>query len=134
MVCGLLGLLLAACSTVPTGAPRQDGAAAPPAGAPPAPDMRPVSATLLAQSRAQLRDGNSAQAAATLERAIRIDPGEPAVWLALARLRYTEGNWQQAEQLARKAKSLAARGSAVRSAAEQVIGDALLMQGQPRGG
>lgn len=92
--------------------------------------MNPASASLLEQSRQQQRSGNLAQAGSTLERAVRIDPSEPAVWLALAQLRYAESNWVQTEQLARKAYSLAADGAAERRAAQSLIADALLRQGR----
>ncbi|MEQ8207057.1 MAG: hypothetical protein RIA65_12830 [Woeseia sp.] len=92
--------------------------------------MNPASVSLLEQSRQQQRSGNLAQAGSTLERAVRIDPSEPAVWLALAQLRYEESNWNQTEQLARKAYSLAADGSAERRAAQSLIADALDRQGR----
>ncbi|MEX1266351.1 MAG: hypothetical protein WEA08_05460, partial [Woeseia sp.] len=53
-----------------------------------------------------------------------------AIWLELARVRYAENNWSQAEQLARKADSLARSDSAVKADALEVISDALRMQGR----
>jgi tetratricopeptide (TPR) repeat protein len=94
--------------------------------------MRPVSESLLLQSRQEQQYGDYGQAAATLERAIRIDPAEPAVWLELARVRYAENNWPQAEQLARKAYSLAGVASPLRADAARLIADALVMQGRPQ--
>lgn len=125
----LASVLPAACSTMPVGsepAGREPGAGE---RGEAAQVMRPVSASLLQQSRAQRQAGDYAQAAATLDRAIRIDPAEPAVWLALAELRYAETNWPQAEQLARKAESLAPAGSAVRFDARELIADSLRQQG-----
>lgn len=92
--------------------------------------MNPASASLLEQSRAQQQSGNLAQAAATLDRAVRIDPSESAVWLALARLRYAESNWAQAEQLARRAVSLSAADSPVAVDARLLMAEALRMQGR----
>ena len=92
--------------------------------------INPASMSLLEQSRAQQQSGNLAQAAATLDRAVRIDPSEPAVWLALARLRYAESNWVQAEQLARRAQSLSEADSAVAQDARSLVADALRMQGR----
>jgi cytochrome c-type biogenesis protein CcmH/NrfG len=86
---------------------------------------------LLQQSRQQQQYGDYGQAAATLERAIRIDPTEPAVWLELARVRYAENNWPQAEQLARKAFALAGVASPLQADATRLIDDALVMQGRP---
>lgn len=128
----LASMLAAGCTTLP-----QQGEA--PAGTvPPAPDtassdeppMRPVSESLLQQSRELRLSGDYAQAAATLERAVRIDPGAAAIWLELARVRYAENNWSQAEQLARKADSLARSGSVVKADALELIADALRMQGR----
>ena len=92
--------------------------------------MNPASASLLEQSRTQQQSGNLAQAAATLDRAVRIDPSEPAVWLALARLRYAESNWAQAEQLARRAESLSAADSSVAHDARSLVAEALRRQGR----
>jgi len=50
--------------------------------------MRPATDSLLVQSREQAADGRPDLAAATLERALRIDPEEPALWLELGKLAY----------------------------------------------
>jgi uncharacterized protein HemY len=65
-----------------------------------------------------------------LERALRIESGEPKVWLEMGRLRFDEGNFSQAEQMGRKALSLAPAGSAVGVLAEQLIDDAQFGQGR----
>ncbi len=125
----LLAALTAGCGTLPSAstAPETENL---PAGTAEREVMSPASAALLEQSRSQQQSGNLAQAAATLERAVRIDPSEAAVWLELARLRYAEDNWGQAEQLARKAHSLAAEGSPVSADALTVMADALQRQGR----
>jgi Tfp pilus assembly protein PilF len=126
----LPALYLAGCGALPTAPanyPADNGAVSEPRQR----EMSPASASLLEQSRLQQQSGNLAQAATTLERAVRIDPAEPAVWLELARLRYAEANWAQAEQMARKAHSLAAANSRVSAAALSVMADALIMQGRP---
>lgn len=129
--CALLpAVYLAGCSVLPS-APADYPADERPVSEPRQRDMSPASASLLEQSRMQQQSGNLAQAATTLERAVRIDPAEPAVWLELARLRYAEANWAQAEQMARKAHSLAAADSRVSAAALAVMADALIMQGRP---
>lgn len=126
-------LLLAGCTTLPQGGS--------PAGTPPPvpgassrddPAMRPASESLLQQGRQLRLRGDYAQAAATLERAVRIDPGVAAIWLELARVRYAENNGAQAEQLARKADSLARSNSVVKADAIELIADALRMQGRPQ--
>lgn len=122
----LLGtLLVAGCATTTPAGPGRP-AEAPAPGEQPV--LKPVSRSLIDQSRDQQRTGNYGQAAATLERAIRIDPAEPAVWLELARVRYAERNWAQAEQLARKARSLAGNDSPRYAEANELITEAVRRQ------
>ena len=68
----------------------------------------PAIITLLAEAQQAEAKGNHETAAATLERALRIDPKDATVWNRLALLRMRQGNWQQALNLARKSNSLAA--------------------------
>ncbi|MEX0708234.1 MAG: tetratricopeptide repeat protein [Woeseia sp.] len=126
----LASMLVAGCTTLPQAGGPADPAPRPPDAPRDEPSMRPVSESLLQQSRELRLSGDYAQAAATLERAVRIDPGAAAIWLELARVRYAENNWSQAEQLARKADSLARSDSAVKADALEVISDALRMQGR----
>lgn len=92
--------------------------------------MSAAGESLLVQGRAQRRAGDLAQASMTLERAIRIEPGHAALWLELAQVRLDEGNFSQAEQLARKAASLAPAGSPLTGPIESVLEDALRRQGE----
>lgn len=79
---------------------------------------------LLIQGANQRRSGDYRAASATLERALRIEPSAPALWLELARVRLLEGNLAQAEQLARKAGSLAAAGSTFEQESRQIVEEA----------
>jgi len=90
--------------------------------------MSSAGQALLEQGRAQRRDGDLAQASASLERALRIEPDQPAVWLELGQLRFEEGNFAQAEQMGRKALSLAPEGSLVGEQASRLIADAQSVQ------
>lgn len=90
-----------------------------PAPASPAPRNSAVVA-LQAQAEREQAQGNAAQAASTLERAVRIDPDDGALWLALARLRLDQGQRDLAAELARRAESLAAPGSTLRRQAQDV--------------
>ncbi len=118
-------LVLAGCATtspgrVPAGQP---GATAPA----PADAGRGLSAAgeaLLIQGANARRSGDYGAASATLERALRIEPSAPAVWLELARVRLQEGKLAQAEQLARKARSLAGDDVAIAGQAESIISEA----------
>jgi len=100
------------------------------AGPAPNQGMTLASQSLLQQSRAQSRSGNYVQATASLERAIRIEPMQPILWLELGRVRLLEGDYIQAEQFGRKASSLAAGDPSVESSSLQLIGDALRGQGR----
>ena len=67
----------------------------------------PAVVTLLQQAEQQANDGDLESAAASLERAIRIDPRNAVLWYHLATVRLTQGEPMQAEQLASKSNSLA---------------------------
>jgi hypothetical protein len=113
-------------ATAPIGAEPGDvteagpGSAVPPPASPaPAPRNSAVVA-LQAQAEREQAQGNAAQAASTLERAVRIDPDDGALWLALARLRLDQGQRDLAAELARRAESLAAPGSTLHRQARDV--------------
>ncbi|GAB4359563.1 MAG: hypothetical protein Kow006_28800 [Gammaproteobacteria bacterium] len=63
---------------------------------------------LLDQASFQQRSGHPEQSAATLERALRIEPRNPRLWHRLAEVRLAMGMAHRAEQLALKSVSLAA--------------------------
>ena len=67
----------------------------------------PAVVALLRQAEQQANAGDLESAAASLERAIRIDPRNPVLWHHLATLRLSQGEPLQAEQLASKSNSLA---------------------------
>lgn len=86
-----------------------------------APPANPASRALLAQSRTHQAAGDYAQAAASIERALRIDPRQPLLWLELGDIRLKEGDFAQAESLARKGLSLAGGDPSLTSRAEDLI-------------
>ena len=100
---------------------------APPAPAEPlpaprtAPPVSPASQALLSQSRAHQAAGRWGQAAASIERALRIEPRQPVLWLELGTIRLKEGDFAQAESIGRKALSLATGDAALTARAEQLI-------------
>ena len=91
--------------------------------------MSAAGEALLAQGRAQRDAGELGQASMTLERAIRIEPDQPALWLELARVRLDEGSFAQAEQLARKAGSLAVAEAPLTESIEAVIAESRRRRG-----
>ena len=67
----------------------------------------PAVAVLLQQAEQQANAGDLESAAASLERAIRIDSRNAVLWHHLATVRLSQGEPMQAEQLASKSNSLA---------------------------
>jgi len=67
----------------------------------------PAVVALLETAEQQANSGDLEAAAASLERAIRIDPRNPLLWHHLATVRLSQGDAQAAEQLAVKSNSLA---------------------------
>jgi tetratricopeptide (TPR) repeat protein len=98
-----------------------------PAQTAPATPSRPRSETagatqsLLAQSRAARAAGSYAQASATIERALRIAPSDPRLWVELGEIQLASGDAAQAATLARKALTLAADDSVVIADAQKLL-------------
>lgn len=81
---------------------------------PPSQSVSPVVKRLLASADQQTQVGNAEGAANSLERALRIEPRNAVLWNRLADVRFTQGNWQQAIQLAAKSNTLAANDQGLR--------------------
>ncbi|MCP5142483.1 MAG: hypothetical protein H6926_00395 [Chromatiales bacterium] len=73
----------------------------------PAADNPPAVAALLADADRQMRAGNADGAAASLERALRVEPRDAFLWHRLAYVRLQQGRTSDAESLALKSNSLA---------------------------
>lgn len=89
-----------------------------------------ASIALVSQAQTQAKSGDTVAAAATLERALRIEPGNPLLWIELGRMRLRENNALQAHGLGRKALALATGDPHAQSAAWTLIADALRAQGR----
>ena len=76
---------------------------------------------LLEQAQVQAHAGDRARAAATLERAIRIEPANPWPWHRLAALRLEQGMLRQAIDVAQKSNSLAADNTRLLAANWELI-------------
>jgi predicted Zn-dependent protease len=102
-----------------------------PAGPPPRQfRLGTASSALVAQARTQAGSGDYAQAAATLERALRIEPDNPLVWIELGRVRLGENNPAQAASVGQKALSLATGDTSAQASAWHLIADSLRAQGK----
>jgi Flp pilus assembly protein TadD len=84
-------------------------------------DASGASGALLEQSRAQRAAGSVPAARASLERALRLDPNNPVLWLELGELELQTGNTAQATTLARKAMTLAGRDTRLTARAERLL-------------
>lgn len=89
-----------------------------------------ASRSLVAQAQTQAAGGDFAAAAASIERALRIEPSNPLLWLELGKVRQLEGNYAQAESLGRKAVSLATGDAGAESAAWMLIAESRRARGR----
>lgn len=89
-----------------------------------------ASRALVTQAQTQAANGDGSTAAATIERALRIEPSNPLLWLELGKLREREGSYGQAESLGRKALSLATGDARAQSAAWRLIAESLRSRGR----
>jgi len=116
----------------------ESGSAQPPPGQPPAAPARPArqfrlspaSTALVAQAHKAASSGDFGLAAATVERAMRIDPDNPLLWIELGRVRLSAGDFGQADSMGRKALSLATGDPRAQSSAWHLIADALRALGR----
>lgn len=112
---------------------------------PPAPQPQPVIATavpaakaLLDKARLARKQGLLAEADALLERAMRLAPSEPTLYLETAEVRLAQRNFSAAAQFAQKSLSLLGSRDAFssrdqRAQAWRVIAEAKEGQGDDRG-
>jgi hypothetical protein len=102
----------------------------PPPGAPSRPPPKqyrlgPASGALVAQAHKQMGGGDFGLAAATIERAMRIEPDNPLLWIELGRVRYTAGDYSQADGMGHKALALASGDPQAQASAWRLIADSL---------
>jgi Tfp pilus assembly protein PilF len=130
----LLAIAVAACATVRQ--PEPGGPVPEPAPPLPAPAARTENlaiAGLLDGARADAAAGRLANAAASLERALRIEPRNPRLWQELARVRLKQGDYAQAESTAARSNSWAGSDSALRAENWRLIAHAREARGDAEG-
>lgn len=127
-------------TTVPTPAPSAPPATELPdeAGPPPAPRaalpaLPPAARSLMARADRASAAGRHDEAAAQLERALRIAPRHPVLWQNLAVVRYRQRDYDKVEGLALKSNSLAAGAPALRKANWELIATVRRLKGNLRG-
>lgn len=102
---------------------------------PPAPVIREptlgaASRALVNQAQTQVATKNYAVAASSIERALRIEPSNPLLWIELGKVRLAEGNYVQAENMARKAVSMAVNAPRAQSSAWRLIAESYRARGR----
>lgn len=126
----VLAVLIAGCATAPqppTPAPEPAAVPAPAPAPEPAPAPRSENiavAGLMEGARADLAAGRLANAAASLERALRIEPRNPRLWQELARVRLKQGEYAQAESLAARSNAWAGGDERLRAENLRLIEEA----------
>src|SRR5690349_17034860 len=94
------------------------------------PTLSAASRALVGQAQAQLASKNFPVAAASIERALRIEPDNPLLWIELGKVRLAEGNYVQAENMARKAVSMSVNAPRAQSSAWRLIADSYRARGK----
>jgi hypothetical protein len=147
LIAPLSVLLLAGCATSSRNSPSPEVSARPPSSpdspppalppavprpAPPPRDIRlsPATQSLVAQAHTLAGRGDLPGASSTLDRALRIEPSNPLLWIEMGRIRLVEGDAHQAETCGRKAFALASGDQRALSGAGHLLADALRTQGR----
>jgi hypothetical protein len=89
-----------------------------------------ASKALVGQAQTQRKRGDFPGATVSLERALRIEPNIPLLWIEMGRLRMDQANFAQAESMGRKALSMSVGDDGTQSLAWALISDSLRARGQ----
>jgi tetratricopeptide (TPR) repeat protein len=94
------------------------------------PVLSPASKALVTQAQTQVAAKNYALAAGAIERALRIEPANALLWIELAKVRQAEGNYVQAENMARKAISMSVQAPRAQAQAWELVADTYRARGK----
>jgi Tfp pilus assembly protein PilF len=128
----LLITLVAGCASSPGSSP----APAPtpePAAKPAAPSENVAVAGLIQNARNDVAAGRLSNAAASIERALRIEPRNPRLWRELALVRLKQGEYVQAESVAARSNSWAGTDNTLRAENWRLIAQAREARGDADG-
>ena len=126
-------LFLAGCAT---GTPQPEApapSAEQPAPQAEAPRENVAIAGLVDSARADAAAGRLPNAAASLERALRIEPRNPRLWQELARVRLRQGDYAQAESLAQRSNTWGGTDNRLRAQNWSLIAQARQARGDAEG-
>lgn len=104
-----------------------------PQAAPPPRPQSPAVVALLDNANRQAGSGNLDNAAAALERALRIEPRNAGLWQRLADIRLRQKQPDQAESLALKSNTLAVGDAATQAGNWRIIAKARRLRGDATG-
>jgi len=93
----------------------------------------PAVVALLNDAEQQSRAGRLEEAAATLERALQIDPDNPWLWHRLARVRLEQERWTEAANLAARSNAQAGGERTLMAGNWELIAEARAAQGDEAG-
>jgi tetratricopeptide (TPR) repeat protein len=94
------------------------------------PTLGPASRALVSQAQTQMASKNYVVAASSIERALRIEPDNPLLWIELGKIRFAEGNYVQSENMARKAVSMSVNAPRAQSSAWRLIAESYRARGK----
>jgi tetratricopeptide (TPR) repeat protein len=92
--------------------------------------LSPASQALVAQAQAQRKKGDLPGASVTLDRALRIEPNNPLLWIEMGELRMDQRNYAQAENMGRKALAMSVGDDTTQSQAWVLIAQSLRARGR----
>lgn len=125
---------LAGCAAESPSPPSEAPAPAPAeAPAPAAKGENVAIAGLMQSARSDSEAGKLGSAAATLERALRIEPKNPRLWQELARVRLKQGEYTQAENVAARSNAWAGSDNSLRAENWRLIAQARDARGDSQG-
>ena len=129
----LILVLLGGCATPPAPPETRPEQPPPVAPAPPPAKENIAVAGLMETARADAQSGNLAGAAASIERALRIEPRNARLWHELARVRLKQEQYAQAENVAARSNSWAGDDRALRAENWRLIAESRRARGDSEG-
>ena len=126
-------ILMAGCASAPptpSSSERQPAPASPPKEGISVKTESIAVASILQNARAEAASGRLANAAASIERALRIEPRNPRLWNELARVRLQQRDYAQAEATAARSNSFAGSDADLRASNADIIAQARRASGK----
>jgi tetratricopeptide (TPR) repeat protein len=117
-------------ATAPPAEPPAPAERTPPLPEPKQFHLGAAAAALVAQAHTQMNKAGYDLASATIERAVRIEPNNPLLWVELAQMRLSAGDAAQADGISRRALALSEGDGRLQGMAWHVIAESLRARGR----